>query len=443
MPTTFQDLPATKIKAHPRNPRGDVGDVGELAASIATKGILEPLIVIPDPAAAGDGSFLLIAGHRRLAAAQQAKVKTVPCLVRDDLDDEVQQIEAMLVENLQRTDLTVVEEARAYQQLLEFPGYTVKKITTTTGRAATTVKQRLALTKLDAARLASISSGQTTLAEAAVFVEFADDKEATKDLAAAQGTSNWNYRVEGARSRRQRQQLVDGLRKQHPGVPITTGWPGQVFARLGVEPTAEQLAEHADCGDQLVINCGYTSNEAIWVCLNQAHAGVVGATDSGDSEGSGDGTPSGPAVVGSRQAHKDAEEAAAHEAAEQLDADLAVAATVRRAFLFEVIHAPTQEHEAIARRYGQDMIMDDETGDRPDKLTIVQALLLQLVLSYTEVESKLVNKGKAGWLNGDNRMTYLDRETRSWWATLEQLGYGWSDLERTLIAEAGPAGEDD
>lgn len=145
MTVTLQDLKPAQIKPHKNNPRRVVGDLDELAASIGEQGILEPLIVAPN--GTGD-TYVLIAGHRRLAAAKQAKAKTVPCLVRDDLTDPAVQLEAMLVENLQRADLTAVEEAQAYQQLLEFPGYTQPRIAKTTGRAIGTVRARLKLAQL-------------------------------------------------------------------------------------------------------------------------------------------------------------------------------------------------------------------------------------------------------------------------------------------------------
>src|SRR6266581_4172034 len=138
----LQHLELGLIHPHKANPRHDVGDVTELAASMKAIGVLEPLIVATG---ANDFGFTLIAGHRRLAAAHKAKLKTVPCHVRDDLNTSEKQLEAMLVENLQRINLTAVEEADAYQALLEFPDYTVDKISKTTGRSLKTVKQRLAI----------------------------------------------------------------------------------------------------------------------------------------------------------------------------------------------------------------------------------------------------------------------------------------------------------
>lgn len=146
------------ISPHPRNPRRDVGDVTDLAASIAAVGLLEPLVVAPWPNDLGptpdptcptcgatgkcrtpagtaakawhaprqdlyaDGvrvEYVVICGHRRLAAVLTAGAANVPVVVRDDLTTTAAQLEAMLVENLHRADLTPIEEARAYQALLD------------------------------------------------------------------------------------------------------------------------------------------------------------------------------------------------------------------------------------------------------------------------------------------------------------------------------------
>lgn len=197
MPTTLQDLKPTQIKSHKSNPRRDVGDVTELAASIKEKGVIEPLVVAPN--GTGD-TFVLIAGERRLAASRLAKLKTVPCIVREELTDEKDQIEHMLVENLQRTNLSPIEEADAYQMLLEFPGYTQKRIVETTGRSITTVRSRLKLAKLPKAARDQVHSGQLALVDADLIVAFADDAAKFKRLTEAIGRGSLSYELGRIRS---------------------------------------------------------------------------------------------------------------------------------------------------------------------------------------------------------------------------------------------------
>ena len=90
---------------HPKNPRKNVGDVTELAESIKKNGVLQNLTVVPDKK---DGTYTVIIGHRRLAAAKLAELDFVPCVVTHMTDEE--QFHTMLTENMQRIDLTPMEQ---------------------------------------------------------------------------------------------------------------------------------------------------------------------------------------------------------------------------------------------------------------------------------------------------------------------------------------------
>ncbi|MGL4483565.1 MAG: ParB/RepB/Spo0J family partition protein [Anaerovoracaceae bacterium] len=129
------------IEDHPQNPRKNVGDVTELSASIKEQGLLQQLTVIKH----GD-KYRLIIGHRRAAAARLAKLKEVECNVVKM--SEKDQIATMLSENIQRSDLTPVEEAYGIQQMMEL-GETVKSIAKQTGITQSLVKNRAEIAKLD------------------------------------------------------------------------------------------------------------------------------------------------------------------------------------------------------------------------------------------------------------------------------------------------------
>src|SRR4051812_18678897 len=105
-------LPRTLLDPNPDQPRrlADADRLAELAADVQERGILEPLLVRPTD----DGRYQVIAGGRRLAAAEIAGLDQVPCLIRDDLTDEEARAIA-LVENLQREDLDPEDEGRAFQ----------------------------------------------------------------------------------------------------------------------------------------------------------------------------------------------------------------------------------------------------------------------------------------------------------------------------------------
>jgi ParB/RepB/Spo0J family partition protein len=173
------DITLDLLAPHPHNVRRDIGDVTELAASITGVGLLQPLTVAP----VGEDQYVVIAGHRRLAAAKKAGLTTVPCLVRHDLVNRVDQLEAMLTENLQRTDLTVMEEAAAYEQLTLL-GVKSAEIAKSTGRSRATVDSRLRLMTLPEKAKDRLNAGQLTLADADLLLKHADD---TEIMAAAEG----------------------------------------------------------------------------------------------------------------------------------------------------------------------------------------------------------------------------------------------------------------
>jgi ParB family chromosome partitioning protein len=194
MNATFQELHIDQLVIHAKNVRKDVGIVTDLANSITEQGILQPLVVAP--ALAGDG-FTIIAGHRRHAAAKLANVDSLPCIIREDLDTEPKQLVAMLVENTQRADLTPVEEATAYQTILEFgDGFNVKTVAKATGRSQSHVRKRLLLTKLNDDAKGKLEDQTLNVDQALVLVDFADDEEATAKLLEAAATGrDWNYTV--------------------------------------------------------------------------------------------------------------------------------------------------------------------------------------------------------------------------------------------------------
>lgn len=149
-------VPIDAIDPNPNQPRQAMGDLSELMASIAEKGILEPLLVRQR-----GGRYQLVAGERRYQAAVQVGLREVPVVIRDADDHEV--IELALVENLQRKDLTPFEEAEALQALAQRCGYTHEDLARRLGKSRTAITETLALTSMpeevrQLCRLADISS---------------------------------------------------------------------------------------------------------------------------------------------------------------------------------------------------------------------------------------------------------------------------------------------
>ncbi len=147
------------------NPRQifDDAKLTELADSIRSQGIVQPLVVRQRPQAQG-GGYWLIAGERRWRAAQRAGLRAVPVVVKDTSSEDA--FELMLVENLQREDLNPIEEAEAYQRLVKDHGYTQEKLAERVGRDRATVANALRLLKLPQPVLRKVGSGQLSMGHA-------------------------------------------------------------------------------------------------------------------------------------------------------------------------------------------------------------------------------------------------------------------------------------
>ena len=134
-----------KIDPNPEQPRSDFGDLTELTVSIADKGVLEPLLVKPSRAT---GRWMIIAGERRYRAARAAGLKELPCVEMEV--DEGTVAEIALIENMQRKDLTVWEEADGLLALSERFGYTHEEVARKVGKSRSTVTEALSIAAIPA-----------------------------------------------------------------------------------------------------------------------------------------------------------------------------------------------------------------------------------------------------------------------------------------------------
>jgi ParB family chromosome partitioning protein len=143
-PRSYYQAPVEEVHPHPNQPRRrfEEAELEELARSIRTHGIIQPLIV----RARAGGGFILIAGERRWRAAQRAGLLEVPVVVQDVSSRD--SFERALVENLQRADLNPIEEAEAYQRLVGEHGYTQEQVAERVGKERSTVTNSLRLLKL-------------------------------------------------------------------------------------------------------------------------------------------------------------------------------------------------------------------------------------------------------------------------------------------------------
>ncbi len=154
------DVPIGDVVPNPQQPRitMDPDRLEELAASIKTYGIIQPLLVTEERGADGRVVYQLIAGERRLRAAKAAGLERVPVTIRQTTPQEL--LEIAIVENVQRADLNPIEEAIAYQRLMNEFGLTQREVAERVGKSRTAIANTLRLTELPIEVRASITNGE-------------------------------------------------------------------------------------------------------------------------------------------------------------------------------------------------------------------------------------------------------------------------------------------
>ena len=168
-----RSLPLTSLHPNRFQPRTrfDEPAIQELAESIRSQGIVQPLVVTPE----GEG-YAIIAGERRWRAARRAGLEIVPVVVREVADDR-ELLELALVENLQRSDLNAMEEAEAYAALQEKFGLSQEEVATRVGKARTTVTNALRLLRLPEEVRELLQEGKLTAGQARPLLALATPEE--------------------------------------------------------------------------------------------------------------------------------------------------------------------------------------------------------------------------------------------------------------------------
>jgi ParB family transcriptional regulator, chromosome partitioning protein len=157
-----RELPIEYLKANADQPRRifDKGAIEELAASIRTRGLLQPILVRP----MGGDEFEIVAGERRWRAAQIAKLHNVPVIIRELTDEEASEI--ALIENVQRVDLNPAEEATAYCRLADVYGRTQDEIAKAVGKSRSHVANIMRLVNLPQITVDALAAGEITMGHA-------------------------------------------------------------------------------------------------------------------------------------------------------------------------------------------------------------------------------------------------------------------------------------
>ncbi len=242
-----RQVPIEEVRPNRYQPRKtfDPAKLQELVASVRSNGIIQPVLLRQ-----AEGGYELIAGERRYRAACMAGLKAVPAIVQT-LDQDADALELALIENIQREDLNPIEEAEAYQSLMEQHGYTQERLSRKLGRARATVANTLRLLNLPGEVQEAICTGaiSTGHGKALLAVELPDDvRELLRRI------------VEGGLNVRQTEELVRRHVKQPdrpppPKRPEPTPQLLHLSDRLGTHlETRVEIVERRGGGGRIVVD---------------------------------------------------------------------------------------------------------------------------------------------------------------------------------------------
>lgn len=224
-------IPIDELYPHPDNPRKDLGDLSELADSIKVKGVLQNLTVVKGHAQTHkewldyneqynqnpseelreklnakqyDDGYTVIIGHRRTEAARLAGLKELPCIIADMTPEE--QVTTMMLENMQRSDLTIYEQAKGFQMMLDF-GNSIETVAEKSGFSTTTVRRRVKLLELDEDKFKASETRNVSLFE---YMELDKIKsvELKNKVLDSVGTANFNNELQRAINQEEKQEYV-------------------------------------------------------------------------------------------------------------------------------------------------------------------------------------------------------------------------------------------
>ena len=468
------------LAAHPGNVREDLSLTEEFAASVASEGVRIPLLVTTGR----DGGWLVIEGHRRLAAAARAGLAEVPCHIDPGrAGDEAGQYLDMLLANGEgyRANYTVLEEAAALFAAHQ-AGASRTRIRKATGRSATQVKTALTaggLSDETRARAAGLDSAPT-LEDLALLAEFSDDQEATERLLAC---LQHGYPVEHAaeRIRQDRAQAAEQARLraelEAAGVPVTDGLPPSAAWLSSLRHDDQDLTPeaHAACPGHGATFAGWNPQSPSYYCASPAEHGHVSRLAlPGTSGSAGDGSqpaePAGPPDPGRRLviAGNRAWQAAAVVRHRWIAASLFTRRSVpREVHVFtarQLLTMPDPLRQGLATAQHKDMFATltgrgagiwDQDCDTATAGRLALAVLAPVLTAYEHAMTE--GEGRNTWRT--DRYSPCPRNAAGGYlAFLAGIGYQLSDIEQVVadgtaftgetpltstLADADPADHDD
>ena len=235
-------LKRSQLHPHPDNPRKDLGDLEELRASIKEHGVMQNLTVVPEDD--NYENFRILIGHRRFAASEGILFE-LPCVIAEGLSDR-EQVGIMLCENMQRSDLTFLEQAHGFQMMLDL-GETIETISDKTGFSEATVKHRLEIAKLKKKSIdTAMESFQPTISDYIELERVKDLKERNKILEESDSSSDLHYSVQAYVDEQNRKKNA----KKYLELINSLGWKEskEYFYSYGPDPKWEEIKELSKIG---------------------------------------------------------------------------------------------------------------------------------------------------------------------------------------------------
>ncbi|MCK4915842.1 MAG: ParB/RepB/Spo0J family partition protein [Candidatus Eisenbacteria sp.] len=230
-----RELRVREIRRNEEQPRSRFDDetIAELAASIRTYGVIQPVVVRQLPT----GVYQVVAGERRLRAARLAGLEVVPAIVRDV--DETGALELALVENLQREDLNPIDEAHGYESLMELSGATQADVSERVGRGRSTVANALRLLELPPDVQEMLSEGALSAGHGRALLGFgtAEDVREGARKAVARGLSVRELEALSRGKRRRKK----STRKRRTEDPVLREWEERLQRTLGTQVRIERM----------------------------------------------------------------------------------------------------------------------------------------------------------------------------------------------------------
>lgn len=276
-PEAITSIDPARLHPAPDNVRRSLGKLDELTRSIKGVGIVEPLLVTTHDSLP-DGEFLIVAGHRRHAAAIAAEVEHVPVILRSFTDAE--RIATAIVENVHRDALNPIEEATAYLRLCELD-FTVRRLARTVGRSEKHVRSRLALLELPDRAHELIEAGRLTLAGAEVLLASKDrpeviDEVLADDTAVEHGRIESAVRAATRRADHAEARVALEAELAAAGIDVLDeGVEAAPLADLGID----KKTHRAEPCHGVTICSGYDGPQAIEVCTDRRRHSKRGGSE--------------------------------------------------------------------------------------------------------------------------------------------------------------------